>query len=171
MSAHDEGHAKRVARLARFIAAREGADIEVVSLAAELHDIARGQPDHALRGAERAREILRRRGLPEDLIEQVAHCIEAHSFSGEIEPRSLEAKVLSDADKLDAMGAVGIARAFIHSGEHGRSLEETLKHFEDKLLLLYESLYTRTARDLGAARHELLLRFYRRLKEELYGAL
>ncbi len=169
MSAHDRGHVERVTRLARYIAAREGADVEVVSVAAELHDLARGEPDHAERSAERAREILRARGCPEGFIERVVHCIEAHSFSGGVEPRTLEAQVLSDADKLDAMGAIGVARAFLYSGEVGRSLEETLRHFEEKLLVLRDSLYTETARELGRARHGFLMEFYRRLREELSG--
>jgi len=92
-------------------------------------------------GAARARELLKERGYPEAFIEAVAHCIEAHSFSGGVEPRTLEAKVVSDADKLDAMGAIGIARAFL--GQN-RSIEETLEHFD-----------------------RLLLEFYRRLKAEL----
>ena len=64
------------------------------------------------------------------------------------------------------MGAIGIARAFLHPGQN-RSIEETLEHFEKKLLRLYERLHTETARELGAERHRLLLEFYRRLKAEL----
>ncbi len=169
MSAHDRGHVERVVRLARYIAEREGADPKVVTVAAELHDIARGHPDHALEGARRAGRILEEQGYPSDFIERVCHCIEAHSFSGGVEPRTLEAKVLSDADKIDAMGAVGIARAFLHSGERGRTLEETLKHFEEKLLGLFHLLYTPTARALAEPRHRFLVEFHRRLLEELSG--
>ncbi|NOX45018.1 MAG: HD domain-containing protein [Caldiserica bacterium] len=169
MSAHDRGHVERVTRLARYIATREGADVGVVTAAAELHDLARGEPDHARKSAERARKILRARGRPEEFIEQVVHCIEAHSFSKGVEPRTLEAKVLSDADKLDAMGAIGVARAFLYSGEIGRSLEETLRHFEEKLLALRDSLHTETARELARERHRFLEEFYRRLREELGG--
>ena len=167
MSSHDRGHVERVVRLARYIAVREGADVEVVEAAAELHDLARGEAGHARRGAERAREILRARGHPEEFIERVVHCIEAHSFSEGVEPRTLEAKVLSDADKLDAIGAIGVARTFMFSGENGRSLEETLLHFERKLLALHERLYTATARELAAPRTRFLREFYRRLVEEL----
>ena len=169
MSAHDREHVERVVRLARYIAEREGADLEVVTVAAELHDIARDHPDHAREGAHRARKILEGRGYPPDFIERVCHCIEAHSFSGGVKPQTLEARILSDADKIDAMGAVGIARAFLHSGESGRTLEETLRHFEEKLLKLFDSLHTPTARALGEPRHRTLLEFYRRLLEELSG--
>ena len=166
MASHDEGHVKRVVALAEYIARREGADVDVVVKAAELHDIARGENggNHALKGAEIARKLLAEN--PE-FAEKVAHCIEAHSFSSGVKPETIEAKVLSDADKLDAMGAVGIARAFIYSGENGRCLEDTLKHFEEKLLRLVNCLYTETAKELGRERHEFMLEFYKRLKKEL----
>ncbi len=167
MGSHDEGHVNRVVKMALFIAEREGADMEVVRKSAELHDIARDKKDHAKESARIAREILRKQGYDEDFIERVVHCIEAHSFSSNVKPKTLEAKVLSDADKLDAMGAIGIARAFIFSGEIGRSIEETLRHFEEKLLKLKDLIYTETAKRIAEKRHRFLLEFYKRLKEEL----
>ena len=167
MSSHDRDHVERVVKLAVYIARREGADVEVVKKSAELHDIARDKPNHAIESAKLAREILRREGYDEEFIESVAHCIEAHSFSSGVEPKTLEAKVLSDADKLDAIGAIGIARAFIFSGEKGRSIEETLKHFEEKLLKLKDLLYTKTAKELAKERHEFLVKFYEQIKKEL----
>mgnify|MGYP000005726094 CR=1 FL=1 len=169
MGAHDRGHVERVVRLARYIAQREGADLEVVTVAAKLHDMARDGPDHARRGAEIARGVLRSQGYEGEFIERVAHCIEAHSFSGGVEPRTLEARVLSDADKLDAMGAIGVARAFLYSGKVGRSLEDTLRHFEEKLLGLYDLLYTEAARELGHERHKFIVEFYQRLRKELFS--
>ncbi|RLI88667.1 MAG: phosphohydrolase [Archaeoglobales archaeon] len=168
-SSHDNGHVERVLKLALYIAEREGAEIEVVRKAAELHDIARDKPNHAIEGAKLAREILRREGYSEDFIEKVTHCIEAHSFSSGVKPRTLEAKVLSDADKLDAIGAIGVARAFLYSGEHGRSIEDTLKHFEEKLLKLKDLMETETGRRLAEKRHAFLVEFYERLKEEIRG--
>ncbi len=167
MTSHDDGHVKRVLRWAVYLAKKEGADVEVVKKAAELHDIARDKPNHAIEGAKIAREILRRQGYDEDFIEKVAHCIEAHSFSSGIEPKTLEAKILSDADKLDAIGAIGIARAFMFSGEHGRSIEDTLKHFEEKLLRLKDMMFTDTAKRIAEDRHRFMLEFYERLKREL----
>ena len=146
---------------------KEGADVRIVEKAAELHDIARDSENHALEGAKIAREILKKEGLDHEFIEKVCHCIEAHSFSSGIEPKTLEAKVLSDADKLDAIGAIGVARAFMYSGEKGRSIEETLKHFEEKLLKLKDLLYTKTAKELAEERHEFLLRFYKQIIKEL----
>ena len=158
---------ERVKKLAVFIAMEEGADVEVVKKAAELHDVAREKENHALEGAKLAREILRKEGYDEDFIEKVCHCIEAHSFSSGVEPKTLEAKVLSDADKLDAIGAIGVARAFMFSGERGRSIEETLRHFEEKLLRLKDLLYTKTAKRLAEERHEFLVRFYNQIIKEL----
>jgi uncharacterized protein len=167
MSSHDRDHVERVVKLAVYIARREGADVEVVKKSAELHDTARDKPNHAIESAKLAREILRKEGYDEEFIERVVHCIEAHSFSSGVEPKTLEAKVLSDADKLDAIGAIGIARAFIFSGEKGRSIEETLKHFEEKLLKLKDLLYTKTAKELAKERHEFLVKFYEQIKKEL----
>ncbi len=167
MVSHDGGHTARVLRLAIYIARKEGADAEVVRKAAELHDVARDKPNHALEGARMAKEILKREQCDEEFIEEVIHCIEAHSFSAGIKPRTLEAKVLGDADRLDAMGAVGIARAFLYSGEHGRSIEDTLKHFEEKLLKLIDLMETETGRKMAKERHEFLVEFYKKLKKEL----
>ncbi len=167
MSSHDDRHVERVLRWAVYIARREGADVEVVRKAAELHDIARDKPNHAIEGARIAEGILKEQGYDDDFIAKVVHCIEAHSFSSGIEPKTLEAKVLSDADKLDAMGAIGVARAFMFSGERGRSIEDTLRHFEEKLLRLKDMLYTETAKRVAEDRHEFMVEFYERLKREL----
>ncbi|MEM2458581.1 MAG: phosphohydrolase, partial [Archaeoglobaceae archaeon] len=83
------------------------------------------------------------------------------------EPKTLEAKVLSDADKLDAIGATGVARAFMVAGEKGRGVQETLRHFEEKLLKLKDLLYTDTAKSLAKRRHEFLVQFYEQIKREL----
>nr|WP_244403229.1 HD domain-containing protein [Ferroglobus placidus] len=154
-------------KLATFIAKREGANVKIVEKAAELHDIARNEENHALKSAEIARRILEKEGYEKEFIEAVCHCIEAHSFSSGVEPKTLEAKVLSDADKLDAIGAIGVARAFMFAGERGRSIEETLKHFEEKLLKLKDFLYTKTAKELAEERHEFLLQFYKQILKEL----
>lgn len=164
---HDEDHVRRVMKLAVYIAKRESADIEIVRKAAELHDIARDKPNHAVESANLAREILKKEGYNDDFIEKVVHCIESHSFSSGVKPKTLEAKVLSDADKLDAIGAIGIARAFIFSCERKRSIEDTLRHFEEKLLRLKDCLYTRTAKEIAKERHEFLVRFYEQIKNEL----
>ncbi|WP_456328805.1 HD domain-containing protein [Archaeoglobus sp.] len=165
MSSHDKGHVERVVKIARYIAEKEGAMLDVVLKAAELHDIARDCPNHAEKSAKIARELLK--GYDAEFVDAVCHAIEAHSFSGSVRPKTLEAKILSDADKLDAMGAVGVARAFLFSGEKGRNVEETLIHFEEKLLKLKDMLYTETAREIARERHKFLEEFYRQIKKEL----
>jgi uncharacterized protein len=173
MPSHDESHVERVKKLAEFIAVKEGADLEIVMRSAELHDISRfhnpegSTKNHAIESAKIARDVLAKEGCDEEFIECVVHCIESHSFSSGIHPKTLEAKVLSDADKLDAIGAIGIARAFMFSGERGRGIEETLRHFDEKLLKLYNMLHTKTAREIGKERHEFLKMFYHQIKKEL----
>ncbi|MEM0331206.1 MAG: HD domain-containing protein [Archaeoglobaceae archaeon] len=165
--AHGEDHVQRVVKLAKFIAIREGANLEIVLKAAELHDSARDKENHAIESAKLARKILKVQGYSDDFVEAVAHAIESHSFSAGIEPKTLEAKVLSDADKLDAIGAIGVARAFMVAGEKGRGVQETLRHFEEKLLKLKDLLYTDTAKSLAKRRHEFLVQFYEQIKREL----
>ncbi len=168
--AHDSDHVKRVVKLALYIAKKEGADLEVVKVAAELHDIERGKKNHAIESAKTAEKILRERGYDENFIAKVKHCIEAHSFSSQamgVKPESLEAKVLSDADKLDAIGAIGIARAFLFAGEKGLTIGDVVRHFEEKLLKLIDCMYTDTAKEIAKERHEFLKEFYEKLKSEL----
>ncbi len=166
-AAHGLDHVERVYRLALEIGKKEGADVEVIEISAILHDIERDKNNHAVESARYAKKILLRMSYPEEIIERVVHCIESHSFSSGIKPRTLEAKVLSDADKLDAMGATGIARAFMFAGETGRDIQASLEHFETKLLRLQSMLYTETARKMGRERHRFLEVFYKKLKNEL----
>jgi len=95
MASHDRDHVERVVKLAVYIAKREGANVEVVKKSAELHDIARDKPNHAVESAKVAREILKKQGYSDEFIERVAHCIEAHSFSSGVEPKTLEAKEIA----------------------------------------------------------------------------
>ncbi|MFB6190892.1 MAG: HD domain-containing protein, partial [Candidatus Nanohaloarchaea archaeon] len=127
---HDWHHVKRVERLAERITEEEGADWKVVKLAVLLHDIGRGREDrgeiedHARWGAREATDILGGNGYSEEVVEEVRHCVLAHRYSGDVEPETVEAEVLSDADNLDALGATGVARTFCYSGEHGRALAD-----------------------------------------------
>src|SRR3989440_10576479 len=120
-AAHDEGHVRRVVANARKLAEAEGADLAVVLPAAWLHDcvtIAKNSPQRASASrlaAERAGALLRAAGYPEQHIPEIEHAIEAHSFSARIVPRAPEAKVVQDADRLEALGAVGIARTRRHA--------------------------------------------------------
>jgi uncharacterized protein len=174
---HGFSHVERVFNLCMHIGKEEGADLEVLGLAALLHDIARPLEDsgriedHAAEGARLARRYLRSLGYPEEKIEAVAHAIEAHRFSRGPEPKTLEAKILSDADKLDAIGAVGIARVFMYSGEHGRDIEASIRHFEEKILKLKDLMYTETAKRIAEERHRFTEEFIKRLRLEIEGEL
>ncbi len=184
-AAHAFDHVLRVLALAERIACAEGADLMVVRTAALLHDIERNSPDHHLRGAERARSVLA--GWPAPFVEAVAHAIAAHRFRAGPAPETLEAQCLFDADKLDAMGAVGVARAFAYGGQQGQRLWAPLAsidpdgpeldppdytpvhEFVRKLARLPDRLYTATARQIAAERHAFMLTFYQRLEAEVEG--
>lgn len=174
---HGFSHVERVFNLCMHIGKEEGADLEVLALAALLHDVARPLEsagkveDHAAEGARIARHFLRSIGYPVEKVEEVAHAIEAHRFSRGPEPETLEAKILSDADKLDAIGAVGIARVFMYSGEHGRSIEDSLAHFEEKILKLKDLMYTETARRIAEERHRFTAEFIERIRREIEGEI
>jgi uncharacterized protein len=190
---HDFDHVLRVLALAERIGQAEGADIEVVRAAALLHDVGRMQAeeigrDHAAFAADRARKILA--GQPAERIEAVTHAIAAHRFRTGPRPATLEAQVLFDADKLDAIGAVGVARAFAYGGAHGQRLwapidtvdvdrwqEEgddpgnhtPVHEFAVKLSHLKERLFTTTGARLAEERHAYMVAFFERLDAEVQG--
>lgn len=198
-SGHDFDHVLRVLALAQQIAAAEGADVAVVCTAALLHDVgeSEGRPDHHVRGAAIAREILQQQ--PPEFVEAVAHAIEAHRFRADPAPHTLEAQVVSDADKLDAIGAIGVARAFAHAGSRGTALWRTpwraiaeastssepmnagtapallgagytpVHEFVYKLNRIPDRLYTAAARAIAANRLEFMQAFFDRLDTEMLG--
>ncbi|MEL9940967.1 MAG: HD domain-containing protein [Ignisphaera sp.] len=169
--AHGIGHVMRVRDLALEIASmvEEPVDREVLELAALLHDVGRLYSDegHAKRSAEIARILLELANYPKDRIDRVVEAIESHSFSEGKEPRTIEAKILSDADKLDALGAIGIARVFSHSCVKSRSLEDSLKHFHDKILQLPKMMFTEPGKRMAIKRIEIIERFLAELEQEL----
>src|SRR5256885_16068286 len=124
-TAHDEGHVRRVVANARKLGEAEGADLAVVFPAAWLHDcvaVAKNSPQRSSASrlaAERAGAFLRAATYPAEYISAIEHAIEAHSFSARVTPQTLEAKVVQDADRLEALGAVGIARTLITRGANG----------------------------------------------------
>lgn len=172
--AHGWPHVERVRRLARKIVEGEGltVDWQVLDLAIILHDVGRslpGEGHHAVKSALYAKSILRLHAAGEELIEAVVHAIEAHSYSLGVEARSLEAKVLSDADKLDALGAVGIARVFHHGCQHGRSFDDSVEHIRAKLLRLPGLLHLPYSRKLARSRMEIILDFLDHYAREAGG--
>ncbi|MEM3585961.1 MAG: HD domain-containing protein [Candidatus Jordarchaeaceae archaeon] len=171
---HDYEHTLRVYSLCVKLAELEGADVEILKAASLLHDIARPLEktesiSHSVIGAEIARDILKQTGFPETKIEKVCKVIRTHRFSEGEEAQEIEEKILQDSDRLDAMGAIGIARAFMFGGKNGRSLKETLEHFHYKLLRLREKMYTSSAYNISIRRHEFMEKFLERLQKEMEG--
>ncbi|WAI01415.1 HD domain-containing protein [Methanogenium organophilum] len=169
--AHDLDHILRVTRICEEIGRVEGADMRVLIPAALFHDIARPIEDetgipHQEEGARIAEDYLRKAGYDAERIAKIVHAIHTHRFSTGPEPETLEAQILSDADKLDAMGAVGIARTFLQAGEHGDGIEGAVEHIHEKLLKLKGLMYTGTAAEIAEKRHALLQEFVERLEEE-----
>lgn len=171
---HGFDHTKRVYTLALEIGKAENADLEVLLPAALLHDIGREMEDyigadHAESSAYAAKDFLKTIEYPEAKINRVFQTIKQHRYSSEENPSSLEAKILSDADKLDALGAIGVARAFTYGGRHERDVEGTIEHFNSKLLKLKDTMYTETAKKIAEERHSYTEKFLEKLRNEIEG--
>ena len=188
-SAHDREHIYRVLYTARHIAEFcENVDTDILITACLLHDIARGEqlqnPEicHAEKGAEKAYEFLTANGFETDFAKKVSECILTHRFRNDRQPRSTEAKILFDADKIDAAGALGVARTLIYSGETRRPLysvandgeinDGTIKddtffaEYKFKLERLYDKFYTEKGREIALKRKKHAEDFYNNLLGE-----
>jgi uncharacterized protein len=189
---HDWDHTERVYELCLRIGRKEKADLEVLKLAALLHDIGREEEDrtngrvcHARRSADLARPILERLGVPERQRAAVIRCIETHRFRGGVAPDSLEGKILFDADKLDSIGAVGIGRAFLFAGEVGARLHDpnvrvektkaysredtAYREYLVKLRSVKDRIFTREGRRMARDRHRFMAEYFNRLNREVAG--
>ena len=169
---HGLDHTIRVTSLCYVIGTEERADMQVLLPAAMLHDIARSIEDktgipHEIEGARMAESFLISIRYPQDLIPGITSAIRTHRFSTSDIPHSLEGWILSDADKLDATGAVGLARAFITSGERGGDISDAIDHIDNKLLKLADMMHTRSARQLASTRHDLVSSFLTTLINEM----
>ena len=165
---HDAAHTLRVYQNAMLIAEQEpDCDLKILALSALLHDA----DDHKLFHTENnanARSFLTQHDVESDKIEYICRAINAVSFSQNRgkRPDSLEGMIVQDADRLDAIGAIGIARSFAFGGEHGRSLKATSQHFHDKLLLLKDEMNTETAKRIAESRHIFMVNFLQKFDEE-----
>jgi uncharacterized protein len=189
---HDWDHTLRVHRLCRRIGIAEGADLLVAEAAAYLHDIGRAYQDranghlcHAEKGAAMARKLLSDYALEERRKENIVHCIATHRFRRGQTPESLEAKVLFDADKLDAIGAVGVARAYLFAGELGARLHSPevnvakapaysvhdtgYREYIVKLCKIKGRILTSAGRALADERHRFMTAFFERFLQEYEG--
>lgn len=193
--AHDFSHIERVFNLALKIGKTEGANLWVLGLAALFHDLARdeearsgGAICHAAASAVQTRQILEEKSEKQEVIEDVCECIATHRYRDQNPPLTLEGKCLFDADKLDSLGAVGIARAYLWLGERGgtvymsreewektdfnsnRPEEDSLqREWQIKLRLLKDLLYTDTARSIANKRNQTMVVFLETLEREVNG--
>ncbi|MET0846141.1 MAG: HD domain-containing protein [Pseudomonas sp.] len=187
--AHDLSHLQRVWHNVRTLQAEEGGDLEVLLAAVLLHDCVAVEKNSPLRSqtsrlaAEKASAVLANMNWPGTKISAVAHAIEAHSFSANITPTSLEAKIMQDADRLDSLGMLGVARTFYIAGRMGSALYDPqdpeaqsrdyddkrfcLDHFQTKLLHLADGFQTISGQRLARIRHERLKGFMELFKEEI----
>ena len=168
---HGFDHSLRVYHTAMQIAESEqNCDLRIVSLAALLHDA----DDHKLfstRDNANARRFLNGRSVPADVAERICETINTVSFSRNKDrrPDTPEGRIVQDADRLDAIGAVGIARTFAFGGSHGRDLDSSIGHFHEKLLLLKDLMNTDKAREMAETRHAFMEAFLREWDEETGG--
>jgi uncharacterized protein len=189
---HDWEHTLRVFRLCERLGPAENADMDVLRAAAYLHDIGRvfqdaskGAVCHAEKGAQMAGPLVARLPFSADQRQNILHCIRSHRFRNRQQPGTLEARILYDADKLDAIGAVGVARAFLFAGEVGarlhnpdiraedaRSYSENdtgYREFKIKLCKIKDRMLTAEGRRLARERHAFMDDFFNRFLNEYEG--
>ncbi|ADB17196.1 metal dependent phosphohydrolase [Pirellula staleyi DSM 6068] len=196
-SGHDWQHISRVRQMAVKLAAEEGADLYVTELAALMHDVddwkltPGASAEHADKTPE-TRRFLQSIAVPQPVIDQVCDIITRLSFKGAgvaTPMHSLEGQCVQDADRLDAIGAIGIARAFAYGGAKGRQMIDdtvepemhgsfesykknkgpTVNHFYEKLLLLKDRINTESAKRIANERHEFMQLFLQQLSAECRG--
>ena len=183
---HDWYHTKRVYDLCMKIGKVEGADLDVLGIAAYLHDIAKGKVCHAEKGAELANEILLKTDISKESRNNIIHSIRTHRFRGNNTPETLEARVLFDADKLDSIGAVGIGRAFLFAGEVGATLhnpdlapeecesysknDTCYREYIVKLVKVKDRILTKEGYRIALERHRFMDSFFERFLLEFSGS-
>jgi uncharacterized protein len=188
--AHDFYHIKRVYKNAKIIGRHERPNMDILLPAVLLHDLVMHPKGSAKssksadESADLAEDILQSYGYPQDEITQICYCIKMHSYSKKFIPASIEGKILQDADRLDALGAIGIARTFSVGGSENRKLynandpfyrtvrevddiQWTLDHFQTKLLKLEYSMHTKMGKKMAQERTSFMLLFIRQLQKEI----
>ena len=202
-SAHNLDHVYRVYKLCKYLSKfEENVDMDVLLISALLHDIARvkesrdntGEIDHAVLGSQMAGEILKKLGYEDELVNKAKHCIKVHRFRTGNQPETIEEKILFDADKLDAIGAIGIARTFMLSGQFGQTLsidqpvngylkenttengrlKDVSKHtlfieYEIKFKKIPSQLYTEKGKEIGLKRLKYMEEYFNKLRNEING--
>lgn len=192
---HDWTHVQRVRNLALRIGRKERADLGILELAALLHDICksqelrcRGNFCHAQKGASLAKKVLEKYGMDKNIRDRVTHCIISHRYRNNHSPETIEAKILSDSDKLDAIGAVGLARDFVaagfigtpvlYTGNEGKLVKSGKQYsysdadtafleYEIKLKCFKDKMYTKEGKRMANERHKYMEDFFKRFWQEV----
>lgn len=203
-SAHNMDHVMRVYNLAMKLAKNEKVDMEVIQIAVLLHDIGgikerndkTGRTCHAVESAKMARNFIKKLGYSQDKIDHISDCIISHRYRTENKPKTLEAKIVFDADKLETVGAIGLTRAFVWVGKNrahiykkvninqyakenlcgkknGR-IQDRTKHspqinWETKDKYVVDYLYTDKAKKIAKKRMEFSKKFFDKLEREIKG--
>lgn len=188
---HDWNHVERVEKLAVKIAEQENANLFIVRASTLLHDIGRKQEgenpklSHEEISAEYTREILKNYPIGCETTEQIIHCILSHRFRKDFPPETKEAKSLYDADKLDCIGAIGVARTYAFAGEQRQKLYSKKEYLETgyekdhspfteftyKLIKIKNKMLTATGKAMAEERHKYISGFFARLEKEIIGEL
>ena len=189
---HGFDHTERVFNNSVALCENENADIDIVKTSALLHDIARPKErsgkvkDHADKGSEMAREILKKTNFPENKIKDVCYAIKVHRFSKGIKPKTKEAMILQDADRLDALGAVILVRMIQHATKENKPIYDSnippeekygnsstlFNHLDEKIFKIKpETFHTEKARELANGRYEFIKEFAKRYLKEIKGEL
>ena len=192
-SCHDWSHVERVRNIAIHIGKKEKANLKILELAAILHDIGRkkemelkGALCHAEKGAEMAKNILAKYKISDKDAKNIVHCIITHRFRNNHIPKTIEAKVLYDADKLDSIGAVGIGRAFLFAGKVGAKLyndkntdiyktkayseeDSAYREFTIKLSKVKNKMLTKEGERIAEIRHKFMVEYFKIFQQEVNG--
>ncbi len=173
---HGFSHVKRVYDLCLKLGKKLNANLSVLQIAALLHDIGRTHEknitnnikNHAELSAEIASEFLQSQAfsLSQEEHERIIHCIRSHSFSNNSNPQTLEAKILSDADKLDALGAIGLYRTIGFTIQNHGGIDQVINHLENKIMKLKDLLYLDISKRIAEERQQIILNFYNQIKKQ-----
>ena len=171
---HGFKHVERVLKLSSEIGAVLNANLLVIKIAALLHDVGRylkkedEVKNHAEISAEIAENFIIKNkfNIANEDIENIVHCIRSHSFSNDLKPKTLEAKILFDSDKLDALGAIGIYRTIGFTISRNGDLNDVIEHLENKILKLKNRLFLDISKEIAKSREKLIINFYNKIIEE-----
>ncbi len=191
---HDFDHTMRVYKLSLHIGKIEKSDLTVLKIASLLHDIGREHQDrnngdicHAEYGSKIAKNILKDYNIKKERFNNIIHCIKSHRFRNNFSPKTIEAKVLFDSDKLDSIGAVGIGRAFLFAGENNAKLHDKNVDIENtssysredtayreylvKLKFIKDKMMTEEGKRMAEKRHKFMVKFFDRINKEVEGII